>query len=112
MDARARSRIAVEPVPVRFLVDGCEGTGGIESVSRAGLFVRSAERPRSGAPIAIQFQPPVGRAITLRGEVRWSDADPAGGFGVMLHEPPSEYRAFYRWAAEAAQKPNGDPDDG
>ena len=80
-----------------------EALGHLQNVSRAGMFVRTADLPRAGTVVAIQFRSPVGSLVDLRGEVRWTTAEhPARelepGFGVVLREPPREYREFFLWA--------------
>jgi hypothetical protein len=103
LSARRRERIQIPSVRVRFFCEGTEAVGLLRNVSRAGLFVQTSEIPRAGGVVAIQFQPPVGDLVDLRGEVRWSTqglAKPglAPGFGVSIHEPPREYRDFFMWA--------------
>lgn len=95
------------------MAEGVEGVGHLKNVSRAGVFVRTADLPRPGAPVALQFEsPPTGGMVNLRGEVRWS-TDGLGaqtlhsGFGVLLHEPPREFSAFLSWALEQAEKEEG-----
>jgi len=94
---------------VRFIADGAEGVGHLKNVSRAGVFVCARELPRAGAPVALQFESPAGDSVNLRGEVRWTTQGAAAsgvptGFGVLLHEPPREYRAFFLWAADQSEK--------
>jgi hypothetical protein len=108
--ARARRRILTSRIPVRFMAEGSEGVGHLKNVSRAGMCVRSEDLPRPGVPIAIQFEAPsTGELVNLRGEVRWS-SDRLGPdtsqarFGVLLHEPPPEFRDFFRWAIEQLEK--------
>ncbi len=101
--ARARQRIQIERIPVRFIAHGVEGLGQLADASRAGLFVRSNELPRTGAPIAVQFRSPTGVLVDLRGAVRWTtqglaSANGSAGFGVQLQEPSREYREFVLWA--------------
>ena len=90
--------------------EGSEGVGHLKNVSRAGLFVRSNDLPRPESTISLQFETPgTGSSINLRGEVRWSSerlgADSSqSGFGVLLHEPPPEFREFFRWAIEQLEK--------
>jgi hypothetical protein len=108
--ARARRRILTSRIPIRFMSEGSEGVGHLKNVSRAGMCVRSADLPRPGVPIALQFEvPTTGTLVNLRGEVRWSSdrlgADTSqSGFGVLLHEPPPEFREFLRWALEQLEK--------
>lgn len=102
--ARARRRIRIPRIQVRYLAEGIEGVGHLKNVSRAGLYVRTGEIPRVGAGVALQFRTLSGALVDLRGEVRWSSrglADPevVPGFGVLLHEPPREFREFYLWVA-------------
>jgi hypothetical protein len=93
------------------MAEGGEGVGHLKNVSRAGLCVRSADLPRPGVAIALQFEAPTtGALVNLRGQVRWSsehlgasDTSQAG-FGVLLHEPPPQYREFFRWAVEQVEK--------
>lgn len=110
--ARARQRIPVPEIPLRFLCDGVESTGHLKDVSRAGISVCSAEIPRSGAVVAIQFRAPSGALVDVRGEVRWTTQGLAGargpaGFGVVLTEPPREYRDFFLWALAQAKEDPG-----
>jgi hypothetical protein len=92
------------------MAEGSEGVGHLKNVSRAGMFVRSADLPRPGVPIALQFEVPTsGELVNLRGEVRWNSdglgsATPQSGFGVMLHEPSREFTEFFRWAMEQVEK--------
>ena len=115
--ARARRRLTIAKVQIRFLTDGLEAVGEIRNVSRAGLFVASSDLPRPGTITALQFQPPCGRLVDLRGEVRWntqglvSPSIPAG-FGVLLYEPPRAYREFYLWAVDEAEEEKGQDSDG
>jgi hypothetical protein len=102
--ARARRRIRIPRIQVRYLAEGIEGVGYLKNVSRAGVFVSTREIPRVGAVIAVQFRTVSGSLVDLRGEVRWNSrglADPevVPGFGVLLHEPPREFREFYLWVA-------------
>lgn len=88
---------------MRFVAAGVEGLGQLADASRAGLFVRSGELPRTGSAVAVQFRSPTGVLVDLRGEVRWTTqglapAAGAPGFGVQLHEPSREYREFVLWA--------------
>jgi len=90
--------------------EGTEGVGHLKNVSRSGMCVRSADLPRPGVTIALQFEAPTtGAPVNLRGEVRWSSdrlgADTSqSGFGVLLHEPPTQFREFFRWAIEQLEK--------
>ncbi len=91
------------------MAEGTESVGRLKNISRAGIFVSTQELPRPGAPVALQFDTPLGRPVNLRGEVRWisQGIDASGvptGFGVLLNEPPGEYREFFLWAAEQAEK--------
>ncbi len=97
-------------MPMRFLSEGVEGTGTLESVSRAGAFVRTSELPRAGAVVVLQFRSPGGVLVDLRGEVRWTTQGLAGedvepGFGVVLQEPSLEFRTFLRWVVDQATDP-------
>ncbi len=94
---------------MRFVVEGVEGVGVLSSVSRAGFFVLSDAPPRPGGPVVLQFESPTGRLVNLRGEVRWNTqgqvvAGERHGFGVVLSEPPPEYREFFLWAQEQTEK--------
>ncbi len=107
--ARARERVPVSDIRVRFLTEGLDATGQLAEVSRAGLFVRSDELPRPGAVIALQFRIPEGELVDLRGEVRWNtqglvDLNGVAGFGVLLREPPQIYREFYLWIQDRLEK--------
>jgi len=91
------------------MAEGAEAVGQLKNVSRAGVFVSASELPRPGAPVALQFESPSGDSVNLRGEVRWvSQGAPESrvptGFGVLLREPPGEYRAFFLWALEQIEK--------
>jgi hypothetical protein len=111
--ARARQRLKIARIQVRYLAEGLESVGEIRNVSRAGLFVAAGDVPRPGSFVALQFRPPRGPLVDLRGQVRWNTqgldnlAIPAG-FGVLLHEPPREYREFYLWAVSEVE--GKDPD--
>jgi hypothetical protein len=103
LSARRRERIQIPRVRLRFFCEGTESVGHLRNISRAGLFVQTSEIPRAGAIVGIQFQPPIGDLVDLRGEVRWTTQglakpDLAPGFGVSILEPPREYRDFFRWA--------------
>ncbi|MFQ5513569.1 MAG: PilZ domain-containing protein [Myxococcota bacterium] len=108
--ARARQRINIDPLRVRFLAEGHEGVGLLTDISRTGLFIRSQELARAGAVVALQFRAPTGELIDLRGEVRWStegETDANGseaGFGVLVYEAPLPYREFFLWAQRKADK--------
>jgi hypothetical protein len=107
--ARARRRIQIARIPVRFMAEGAEAVGQLKNVSRAGLFVSATELPRPGAPVTLQFDSPAGAPVNLRGEVRWvSQGAPESrvptGFGVLLREPPREYREFFLWALNQVEK--------
>ena len=108
--ARARQRITVAPLRVRFLAEGLDATGEITEVSRTGVFIQTDEIPRPGAVVAVQFWAPSGDLVDLRGEVRWStkglaSAEELRGFGVLVYEAPQPYREFYLWAQ--SQKEEG-----
>ncbi len=82
--------------------------GTLASISRAGFFVCSEHLPSPGAVIGVQFQTPERDLIDLRGEVRWNtgglaDVGVPPGFGVVLRDPPREWRAFFRWALALAE---------
>ena len=92
------------------MVEGAEGVGHLKNISRAGVFVRSSDLPRPGSLLVLQFESPTGRLVSLRGEVRWNTrgmavAEEKAGFGVLLSEPPPEYREFFLWALEQMEKP-------
>jgi hypothetical protein len=107
--ARARQRIKIDPVPVRFLAEGQEAVGCLTEISRAGVFLETEEFPRKGAVIVFQFRAPNGEIVDVRGEVRWrsdgtgGEGDPRG-FGVLLREAPLSYREFFLWAQTQADK--------
>jgi hypothetical protein len=106
---RARERLRVPRIEVRFLVEGREAVGYLRNVSRAGVFIAIADPPRPGAAIALQFYPPIGGLVDIRGEVRWNTHGLAGaevlpGFGVLIQEPPPEYLRFFLWAVDQAKK--------
>jgi hypothetical protein len=108
-----RQRIHVDLITVRYLAEGQEGIGHLRNVSRAGVFIRALELPSEGAAVALQFRTPDGDLVDLRGEVCWThpgavDADGTPGFGVRLHEPPREYREFFRWVLRRAELEKGD----
>jgi hypothetical protein len=101
--SRARARVLIPNITVRFTADGSESVGQLENLTRTGIFIRSDDLPRPGAAVALQFHAPGGALVDLRGEVRWNTdglagLHPASGFGVLLHEPPPEYLAFFDWA--------------
>ncbi len=107
--ARARPRLPVSGIRVRYVAEGEEAIGDLESVSRVGVFVRAPELPRAGSVIVVQFDPPEGARVDVRGEVRWSTQGVANaatptGFGVMLHEPPKEFLEFYHWVLARSEK--------
>jgi hypothetical protein len=110
---RARPRLPIPRISVRFVAEGVEAVGQLHDVSRQGLYVRSADLPRPGAVIALQFESPLGRLIDVRGEVRWSsrrsgcEAAP-DGFGVRLHEPPAPFRDFVAWVIIQCEKSEED----
>ena len=94
---------------MRFTSQGCEAIGQLKNVSRAGIFVSASELPRPGVPVAMQFESPGGETVNLRGEVRWiaqgaPDSKVPTGFGVLLREPPREYRTFFLWALDQVEK--------
>ena len=94
---------------MRFLAEGCEATGLLRSASRAGVFIAASELPQVGSPVVVQFESPSGPLVNVRGEVRWTTKELARpdvptGFGVLLHEPPTEYRHFFLWAMERVEK--------
>jgi hypothetical protein len=97
------------------MAEGAEAVGQLKNVSRAGVFVSASELPRPGAPVALQFESPSGESVNLRGEVRWvSQGAPESrvptGFGVLLREPPREYRSFFLWALDQVEKAGADRD--
>lgn len=96
------------------MAEGCEATGVLKSASRGGLFIAAAALPHAGCAIVVQFDSPVGPLVNVRGEVRWTTRGherpgAPDGFGVMLHEPPAEYREFFLWAMEETDKRELDP---
>ncbi len=97
------------------MAEGTEGLGHLKNVSRSGMCVRSVDIPRPGVAIALQFElPTTGALVDLRGEVRWSSdrlstVGLQSGFGVLLHEPPPQFREFLRWAIEQLEKEDGRP---
>jgi hypothetical protein len=110
--ARARRRIQIGRIPVRYIAEGCESVGQLKNVSRAGAFVCATELPRAGATVTLHFESPSGEAVNLRGEVRWSsqgapDSSIPTGFGILLREPPREYRDFFLWILDQAEKDGG-----
>ncbi len=106
--ARARQRIPIPPIRVRFLAEGLDARGELIEISRTGMFIQTDELPRAGAVVALQFWTPTGDLVDLRGEVRWNtqglaNAAELRGFGVLVHEAPEPYRQFFLWAQ--AEKP-------
>ncbi len=92
------------------MTEGCESVGLLKSASRAGVFIETSELPHAGSAVMVQFESPGGRMVNVRGEVRWTTRGLAGpeiptGFGVLLHEPPAEYRDFFLWAMERVREP-------
>ena len=93
------------------MAEGTEGVGHLKNVSRAGICVRSADLPRPGVAIALQFElPTTGALVNLRGEVRWS-SDRLGSVGTQsgLRRDPARAAAavpefFLRWAIEQVEK--------
>lgn len=111
--ARVRQRLHVGLITVRYLAEGQEGVGHLVNVSRAGLFVRAVELPSEGSAVALQFRTPSDSLVDLRGEVCWTsgaelDGGRLPGFGVRLHEPPQEYREFFRWVLSGAEQEKRD----
>ena len=109
---RARRRLQLSGIPVRFVAEGAEAVGRLSNVSRAGVFVSASQLPRPGAMLVLQFESPGGGLVNVRGEVRWNTHGmvlPAqdAGFAVLLSEPPVEFREFYLWAQEL-EKPDDD----
>ncbi len=95
------------------MAEGVEAVGRLQNVSRSGLYVKTAEPPRPGAIVALQFESPGGRLVDLRGQVRWNSQGAARvgkpeGFGVRLHEPPRAYQDFVAWARSEGEKPEED----
>jgi hypothetical protein len=106
--SRVRARVAIPEISVRFSADGTESVGQLENLTRTGVFIRTAELPRPGAAVALQFRDSEGEIVDLRGQVRWntqglSSGDSASGFGVLLHEPPPEYLRFFDWVFRQAR---------
>jgi hypothetical protein len=113
--ARARQRIPVAPLRVRFLAEGLDAIGELTEISRTGVFVQAEESPRPGAVVALQFWTPAGELVDLRGEVRWNteglaNADGLCGFGVLMHEPSLKYREFFLWA-QAEKEEDLEPEE-
>lgn len=107
--SRVRARVPIPEISVRFAADGTESVGQLENLTRTGVFIRTAELPRPGAAVALQFLDSEGELVDLRGQVRWntrglSSAAAASGFGVLLHEPPPEYLRFFDWVFRQAQE--------
>jgi hypothetical protein len=115
--ARARQRLRIARIPVRFLAEGQEAVGQLKNVSRAGVFVRASDLPRPGAVVALQFRSPQGSLVDVRGEVRWNTQGLAldgvvPGFGVLLYEPPREFREFFAWAVARVDDEKGSEAEG
>jgi hypothetical protein len=111
--ARARQRIRVDLIPVRYMAEGREAIGHLKNVSRAGIFVRARELPAPGAAVSLQFRSPSGELVDARGEVCWTtdgllDGDVPPGFGIRLHEPPRQYWEFLRWVLTQVDEDKGD----
>ncbi len=92
------------------MAGGCESVGLLKSASRAGVFIEASELPHAGNAVVLQFESPSGRMVNGRGEVRWTTRGLDGseiptGFGVLLHEPPAEYRDFFLWAMGRVREP-------
>lgn len=73
------------------------------------MFIAASELPQVGSAVVVQFESPSGPLVNVRGEVRWTTkelarADVPSGFGVLLHEPPTDYRHFFLWAMERVEK--------
>lgn len=107
---RARPRLRLPEIAVRYVAEGAEGTGKLADVSRSGLHVRAVAPPRPGAIIALQFESPTGKLVDVRGQVRWISQAPGEtgaprSFGVRLHEPPREFRDFVSWALSLGEEP-------
>ena len=111
---RARPRLRISDIAVRFVAEGMEGVGRLIDVSRSGVNVRASEPPRPGAIIALQFESASGKLVDVRGEVRWSrdegDEAQAQAFGVRIHEPPREFRDFVNWVLARGEKPDAGAD--
>jgi hypothetical protein len=106
--SRARPRVPIPEISVRFTADGSESVGQLENLTRTGVFVRTGDLPRPGSVVALQFRDSEGALVDLRGEVRWntdslSPVCSASGFGVLLHEPPPEYLRFFDWVLRQAK---------
>ena len=111
--ARARQRLIIPGLRVRFISEGIEAVGRISEVSRAGLFIESDEFPRPGAVIAVQFHTESGELVDLRGEVRWTTQGAAHGsetegFGMLVHEAPLAYRDFFVQTLDDPEKDDGE----
>ena len=64
--ARARQRIKIDPITVRFLAEGQEAVGDLTEVSRAGVFIESDDFPRPGAVVALQFRSSTAGLVDVR----------------------------------------------
>lgn len=109
---RARTRVGIAQIAVRFVAEGSEATGVLLDVSRQGVYIRASQIPRPGSVIAVQFEDPDRGLIDARGEVRWNvspNGDQPSGFGVIVHEPSRRFRAFVDGAlSESAEKDEDD----
>lgn len=109
---RARTRVEIAQIAVRFVAEGSESTGILRDVSRQGVYIRAGQIPRPGAVIAVQFEDPEGGLIDARGEVRWNvnpQGDQPSGFGVIVYEPSRRFREFVDRALSVS--PEKDEDD-
>ncbi len=92
-----------------------EATGELMAISRAGMFVHTDEIPRPGAVVAIQFRTQAGDQVDVRGVVRWNtekvvNPEVPCGFGVLVHEPPPEWREFFL-SAQSEQEKGPEPEE-
>jgi hypothetical protein len=112
MDAQAkrdrrRLRKNSPRIPVAFQVAGLRGKGYIKNVSRAGLFIRSAELPPRRDPVDVVFADGGGRMIRLKGTVRWTTAEVTAprpitpGFGMHIEDPSAQYLEFFQQLLDA-----------
>ena len=98
---RRKLKRVMRRIPVRFSTASARAGGHIKNLSKEGLFVRSNVLPMRGDPIEISFETQDGRKIEVSGEVRWTTAQmddheaAQPGFGVLLHDPGSEYLDFF-----------------
>ncbi len=104
---RARPRLRIPKISVRYVAEGSEGVGRLVDVSKSGLYIRARDLPRPNAIVAVQFESPVGKLVDARGQVRWNSSEQGAapdGFGVKLYEPPIEFREFVTWVLSQSEK--------